>query len=62
MTNAVTSDRHSLPVEKLVERVDSLTATTQEIKGELREIRAEMDQLLEEVRSLPHGNEWARHG
>jgi len=32
-----------------------------QIKGEVTKIRAEIDQVLEEVRSLPHGNEWARN-
>lgn len=62
MTNAIISDPQPPAAETLLERVDTLTATTEQIRGELRKIRAEMDQLLEEVRSLPHGNEWARHG
>jgi prefoldin subunit 5 len=62
MTSAITSDRHPSAAETLLERVNALTATTEQIRGELRKIRAEIDQVLEEVRSLPHGNEWARHG
>jgi prefoldin subunit 5 len=62
MTNAITSDRHPEAAETLLERVNTLTATTEQIQGELRKIRSEIDQVLEEVRSLPHGNEWARHG
>lgn len=62
MTNAITSDRHPSAAETLLERVNTLTATSEQIRGELREIRAEIDQVLDEVRSLPHGNEWARHG
>lgn len=62
MTNAITSDRHTAVPETLLERVSTLMATTEEIKGEMRKIREGIDQVLEEVRSLPHGNEWARHG
>ena len=62
MTNAATSDRPPEVAETLLERVSTLAATTEEIRGEVRKIRAEVDRVLEEVRSLPHGNEWARHG
>ena len=62
MTNATTLDRHPEVAETLLERVSTLTATTEEIRGEVRKIRTEIDRVLEEVRSLPHGNEWARHG
>jgi prefoldin subunit 5 len=62
MTNAITSDREAPATEKLLERVNTLTATTEQMRGELSKIRAEIGQVLEEVRSLPHGNEWARHG
>ena len=62
MTNTITSDPHSESAEALLERVNTLTLTTEQIKGELHKIRSEIDQVLEEVRSLPHGNEWARHG
>ena len=62
MTNAITSGREFPATEKLLERVTTLTATTEQIRGELSKIRAEIGQVLEEVRSLPHGNEWARHG
>jgi hypothetical protein len=62
MTNAINSDRHPGVAETLLERVNRLAETTERIEGELREIRAETDRVLEEVRSLPHGNEWARHG
>ncbi len=62
MTNAITQDRQPSATEKLSERVNTLTATTEQIRGELSKIRAEIDQVLEEVRSLPHGNEWARNG
>ena len=62
MTNAITSDQHPPVPETLEERVSTLTVTTEEIRAEVRKIRAEIDQVLEEVRSLPHGNEWARHG
>lgn len=62
MANVVTSDQQSPIAETLEERVSALTATTEEIRAEVRKMRAEIDQVLEEVRSLPHGNEWARHG
>lgn len=62
MTNAIISDPHSPAAETLLERVNTLAATTEQIRVELRNIRTEIDQVLEEVRSLPHGNEWARHG
>lgn len=62
MTNAITSDQHPPIAETLEERVSTLMATTEEIRTEVRKMRAEIDQVLEEVRSLPHGNEWARHG
>lgn len=62
MTNAITSDQHPPIAKTLEERVGTLTATTEEIRTEVRKMRAEIGQLLEEVRSLPHGNEWARHG
>ena len=62
MTNAITSDREPPATEKLLERVNTRTATTEQMRGELSKIRAGIDQVLEEVRSLPHGNEWARHG
>jgi hypothetical protein len=62
MTNVITPDRHPPVAETLLERVNTLTATTEEIRGEVCKIRAEIDRVLQEVRSLPHGNEWARHG
>jgi prefoldin subunit 5 len=62
MTNAITQDRQPSATEKLLERVNTLTATTEQIRGELSKMRAEIDQVLGEVRSLPHGNEWARNG
>ena len=62
MTNAIASDQRLPVTETLEERVSALTATAEEIRAEVRKIRSEMDQVLEEVRSLPHGNEWARHG
>ncbi len=62
MTNAMTSDRHTADPETLLERVSTLMETTEEMRGEMRKIREEIDAVLAEVRSLPHGNEWARHG
>lgn len=62
MTNAMISDSDPAAAETLLERVNALTATTEQIRSELGKIRTELDRVLEEVRSLPHGNEFARHG
>ena len=62
MTNTITSDQQPRVGETLEERVSTLAATTEDIRAEVRKMRVEIDQVLEEVRSLPHGNEWARHG
>jgi prefoldin subunit 5 len=59
VTNAITPDRQPPATEQLLERVNTLTATTEQMRVELSKIRTEIGQLLEEVRSLPHGNEWA---
>ena len=59
MTNAITSDRQSPATEQLLERVITLTTTAEQVRDELSKVRIEIDQLLEEVRSLPHGKEWA---
>ena len=43
MTNAITSDREPPATEKLLERVNTLTATTEQMRGELSKIRAGID-------------------
>jgi hypothetical protein len=47
MTNAITSDREPPATEKLLERVNALTATTEQMRGKLSRIRAGIDQVLE---------------
>lgn len=55
MTNTTTSES-----SELLERLDTLTITAEQIKSDLNKLRAEISQVLGEVRSLPHGNEYAR--